>query len=75
MNWKDLLKSVLGPLVAYLYTQLISHYPSFPMFDEDFVAVILWIVGLVVGGWGLAAMWMKSKLKKAGYNYEKMVQK
>jgi hypothetical protein len=73
MNWKDLLKVFLGALLPMLYTMLSSHYPDFPMFSEDFVSLIMWIVGLAVGGWGLASMRIKSQLKKNGYEYKDLV--
>ena len=88
MNWKDMLKIFLGALLPALFTQLVSHYPDFPLFAEDFTAIILWIVGLLVGGWGLNAMYVKTclkkarndsdvrtRLKKAGYDYEALVSK
>jgi len=75
MNFKDILKVFLGALLPTLFTMLVSHYPDFPLFGEDFVAIIMWIVGLVVGGWGLNAMYVKTKLKKAGYDYKTLVSK
>jgi len=75
MNWKDMLKVFLGALLPTLYSMLIAKHPDFPIFLDEFVSVILWIVGLLVGGWGLASMRMKSKLKQAGFDYEKLVSK
>jgi len=73
VDWKSFLKVFLGALLPMLYTVLIAKHPDFPIFLDEFVSVGLWIVGLIVGGWGLAEMRMKSKLKKAGYDYEKLV--
>lgn len=75
MNWKDMLKIFLGALLPALFTQLVSHYPDFPLDGSDFTAIILWIVGLLVGGWGMASMYMKARIKKAGYKYENLVSK
>jgi len=68
-----MLKVFLGALLPALYTALIAKHPDFPIFLDEFVSVGLWIVGLVVGGWGLASMSIKSKLKRAGHDYEKLV--
>ncbi|MCU0645778.1 MAG: hypothetical protein MUC94_16155 [bacterium] len=75
MNWKDIIKTLLGALLPLLFTQLVSHYPDFPLYSEDFVSIILWIIGLIIGGWGLNAMYMKGRIKKAGYDYKKLVAK
>jgi hypothetical protein len=53
----------------------VTHYPDFPLYAEDFTAIILWIVGLIVGGWGLGSMYKNVKLKKAGYEYNTLVRK
>jgi len=73
VDWKNLLKVFLGALLPMLYTVLIAKHPDFPIFLDEFVSLGVWIIGLVVGGWGLAEMRIKSKLKKAGYDYEKLV--
>ncbi len=73
MDWKNLLKIFLGALLPMLYTMLIAKHPDFPIFLDEFVGVGLWIVGLVVGGWGASALYHKSKLRKAGHDYERLV--
>jgi len=51
MAWKPILKAILAVLIPALYTALISKYPNLPLTEAQFVALVLWFIGLFVGGW------------------------
>ena len=54
MSGKRLLKALIAALVPVLYSLLKAHYPDFPLESDQVLALILWIVGLLIGGWQLA---------------------
>jgi len=61
MDWKSLLKAMLGILIPMAYSGFIGKFPSFPFSQAAFGDLILWIIGLAVGGW---------QLSKAVYRFE-----
>lgn len=64
LNWKNLLYSFLGFLLPLLYTELIKSHPDFPLTSTGFTEVIVWILGLIIGGWNIAS----AAFKKLIYN-------
>lgn len=52
MNLKNLLRLILLALLPVLYGLLTGRYPDFPLHSPQlFVDLVLWIIGLVIGGW------------------------
>jgi len=51
MDWKPLLKSILAIVLAAVYSALKAKYPDFPLVQSDFIEVVLWAIGGIVGGW------------------------
>lgn len=51
--FKNVLSAVVSVLVPFIYTALIEEYPDFPLAQVEFIEAIVWIVGLVVGGWNI----------------------
>ena len=45
-----LIKAMLAPLVAFLFSILVAHYPNFPLDGKTFFALILWIISLFYSG-------------------------
>jgi len=60
---KELLKGIIGLVIAFLYSLLIKQYPDFPLGVGQIIALILWIVGLLIGGWQ-AKLYFIKKAKK-----------
>ena len=46
----DLLKAVLAPVIALLYSILIAHWPDFPLKSADLLALVLWLLSLIYSG-------------------------
>jgi len=61
--WLDLLKSILAPLVAFLYSILVAHYPDFPLQSKDILALLLWLIGLWYSGAKAKTFHLKRKNK------------
>ena len=51
MAWKNVLYALLAVILPIAFGWLLGLVPSFPLGSEEFVALVLWIVGLLVGGW------------------------
>lgn len=50
-TWKDILKVIVVNLLAALWTYL-TDFEGFPDVSMDmFIALLLWAIGLVIGGW------------------------
>lgn len=50
---KPILKAMISALIPILYSLLVAKYPNFPLSSEQLLALILWILGIGVGGWQL----------------------
>lgn len=51
MNWKLILKTLITPLLALVYTYLQSQHPDFPWTSSDFIEQALWLISVAIGGW------------------------
>lgn len=60
MTWKNLLYSMLAVLLPLLYSLLLGKYPDFPLNQGETVALLLWLIGLLVGGWNLKAFFSQT---------------
>ncbi len=61
----NLIKALLAPLVAFLYSVLIAHYPNFPLDGKMVLALILWFISLFYSGIQIKALhteWKKRKM-------------
>lgn len=50
---KDILRLLLATLLPIAYVALKIAFPDFPLSQDTFVALIIWVVGLVLGGWNM----------------------
>ena len=53
-DWKPIVKALLLVLLPIVYNLLVGWDASFPLPKEDFVAIILFLFGIPIGGWQLA---------------------
>jgi len=51
MDLKSMLKAIIAVIIPFLYSALIGKVPDFPLTGDVFLQLVLWIVGLAVGGW------------------------
>ncbi|NLI41960.1 MAG: hypothetical protein GX421_12435 [Caldisericales bacterium] len=51
MAWKNVLYAVLAVLLPLVYEFVVDAVPSFPLDATNFIGVVLWIIGLLIGGW------------------------
>ncbi len=51
MNWKNLLYAVLAAVLPVVFSVIVGFVPTFPLAEPDFILLVLWVVGLVIGGW------------------------
>lgn len=59
MYWKNLLALFLSALLPAVYTIFISIFKDFPLSQEQWIALWLWIVGMLIGGWNLKSFIIK----------------
>lgn len=50
MPWTDLLRTLILALIALAYTAIKYAYPDFPLGEESFTVLIVWIVCAFGGG-------------------------
>lgn len=60
--WKNLLLTMLGILVPLLYSLIVSKFPDIPITQDNFMALIVYFVGLLIGGWNAKAFFSRQKL-------------
>jgi len=65
-DWKQILKGIIGVIVPVIYSLIVASFPDFPLADEQFLELILWAVGLLIGGWQLNNARKVAQLKKFG---------
>lgn len=65
MSLKNVLYAILSALIPLGFSALTGKYPDFPLDLASFGASILWIVGLLVGGWQFNTA-MNFKVLQAG---------
>jgi len=53
MSWKHILYAVIGALIPFGYSAVTGQFPDFPLGADVFSALIIWVVGLAIGGWQL----------------------
>jgi len=61
IDFKSMLKAVIAVLVPFFFTMLIAKYPDFPLTADQLVSLVLWLVGLVIGGWQAAKVYHRAK--------------
>ena len=58
MNWRHVLYAALAAIVPFGYSWITGQFPEFPMAADVFSSLILWVVGLAVGGWQFAKYYL-----------------
>lgn len=66
MNLKNILFMILGVLLPLAFTAIVNVYPDFPFAQSDFVEGVLWIIGLLIGGWNAAVAQITSSVNRNG---------
>ena len=64
MDLKSIIYAALAAILPIVYSLIVGELPSFPLESADFVGLILWVIGLLVGGWNLKAGRIKYLQKK-----------
>ena len=64
--FKSILFAFTGVLVPFIYTWISGANSDFPLSQVSTGELILWFVGVLVGGWNLKALGMKF-VRKVGY--------
>ena len=54
LDWKPILKAALAAILPLLYTAIVGWNEAFPLTQADFVALVLFLIGLPLGGWQVA---------------------
>lgn len=52
---KQIILAIILALAPILFSFITKEFPDFPLDQGAFVALIVWVVGLLVGGWNLKA--------------------
>lgn len=78
MYWKNVLLAILMAILPMVYTAITGGHPDFPLDQQSFIALVVWLVGLLVGGWNAGMGWLKYKAEKNifvvfkdGYEFKK----
>jgi len=51
--WKSVLYAVLSAVIPLLYSLATGKFPDFPLDLQSFMATLLWLAALLVGGWNV----------------------
>ena len=75
MTWKDYLYMILSIALPVIYTAIKAQNPDIPILENNFIELILWIVGSAINGWEMQKAKIISLLKRKGMTYESLVSK
>jgi hypothetical protein len=64
--FKNILLAILGTIAPFLYSYLTGALPGFPLDAQTFSALLVWLVGLLVGGWSAAKAKLEYTVKTKG---------
>lgn len=64
MDWKPLLKMFLMSVLLGFYLILKALAPDFPLTQDSFIELVLWIVAFAVGGWQAKTLNYNLKIKR-----------
>jgi hypothetical protein len=53
-EWKPILKALLLVVLPVVYSLIVGWNESFPIAQDEFIAILLFLIGLPIGGWQLA---------------------
>lgn len=56
---KDLIRLIIVTLLPIAFIAIKTAFPDFPLSQDSFVALIVWAVGLLLGGWQANYLWHK----------------
>lgn len=51
MIWKNVIAAMLGVVIPIAWSAITNSQPDFPLTIDSFTELVLWAVGLVIGGW------------------------
>jgi len=51
MSWKHILYAAIAAIIPFGYSALSGQFPDFPLQADVFSALVLWVIGLAIGGW------------------------
>lgn len=72
LSWRNILYAILGVILPLAYQELVGKFPTFPLDNNGFVTLILWVIGLIVGGWNVKSIVVNYQThNKVGKSYTK----
>lgn len=71
MPWKDYLKMIVLFAIAISYSLLKYAFPDFPLGEEIFTALIVWIICAFGGGWIVGKVYGMRKIFDPRYKPHK----
>jgi len=76
LNWRNILYAVLGVILPLIFKEIITADPNFPVTEEIFVKLVLYLLAFLVGGWNLVKLGIQRMVwLKYGVNYEQWIKK
>ncbi len=73
MDWKNFVLMILGALLPVVYVTWLVDL-NIPLSQEQFVATVIWLLGLIFG-WNFKSIRVKKAIKQAtGKTYEQLIQ-
>lgn len=54
ISWKNIVFALLSTLLPIVYGLITGKFPDFPISAEGFIGFVLWLIGLLIGGWQLS---------------------
>ncbi len=68
---KDFIRMLLVVLLPVFFVVVKKTFPDFPLSQDTFVNLIIWAIGLLVGGWQLAFLSFKTDFLNTGKRWIK----
>ena len=59
MDWKNLFYAFLGFVLPLVFDEIVKADPNFPLLSQDFVNLVLHLIGYLMGGWNIALVAVK----------------
>lgn len=56
LSWRNILYAVLGVILPLIFKEIITADPEFPLTQEIFVNLVLYLLAFLVGGWNLVKL-------------------
>lgn len=76
LSWKNLLLTFLGILCPIVFDEIIKADPTFPLSNEMFTDLVIYLIGFLVGGWNLVQLAIQKMIyEKYGETYAEWLKK